>query len=141
MSDKTFFADLFRHHPQEIKATLKAAKDGWNKRVIAVFQPHRYTRTKDLFYEFLSAFNDADILILTDIYHAGESKIEGVSSKVLFEAVKGYGHRNVVYISDKKDVPNYLKAVVIPEDMIITFGAGDIWQIGEEILKKIQNEE
>lgn len=130
--------DDYGHHPEEIKATLKAAKDGWNRHTIAVFQPHRYTRTKDLFCEFLSAFNDADILIITDIYPAGENKIEGVSGKGLFEGIKGYGHRNVVYIPDKKDVPDYLAEVVKPNDMIITLGAGDIWQAGEEILERFR---
>ncbi|MBI5682548.1 MAG: UDP-N-acetylmuramate--L-alanine ligase [Deltaproteobacteria bacterium] len=137
--DDVIVIDDYGHHPEEIKATLKAAKDGWNKRVIAVFQPHRYTRTKDLFNEFLSAFNDADILILTDIYPAGEGKVEGVTGKGLFEGIKGYGHKNVVYIPNKKDVPNYLADMVKSDDMIITFGAGDIWQIGDEILKKIQD--
>ncbi|MEK7841886.1 MAG: UDP-N-acetylmuramate--L-alanine ligase, partial [Deltaproteobacteria bacterium] len=95
------FVDDYGHHPVEIKATLKAAKAGWDNRVVAVFQPHRYSRTKDLFQEFLSAFNDADTLVLTDIYPAGEEKIEGISSEALYNSIKAYGHRDVVYIPDK----------------------------------------
>ncbi|MBI3753336.1 MAG: UDP-N-acetylmuramate--L-alanine ligase [Deltaproteobacteria bacterium] len=129
------FVDDYGHHPAEIRATLKAAKDGWNNRVVAVFQPHRYSRTKDLFQEFLSAFNDADTLILTDIYPAGEEKIEGVSSGVLYNSIKAYGHRDVVYIPDKEDIPAYLTKTAKPGDMVITLGAGNIWQVAEEMMK------
>lgn len=127
--------DDYGHHPAEVKATLKAAKDGWGRRVVAVFQPHRYTRTKDLFQEFLSAFYDADVLILTDIYAAGEEKIEGITSKALSEGIKDYGQKDVTYIPDKKDVPKHLAKVLKSGDMVVTMGAGDIWQIGDEILK------
>lgn len=129
--------DDYGHHPVEIKATLKAAKDGWKQRVVAVFQPHRYSRTQDLFHEFLSAFNDADMLILTDIYAAGEEKIPGISSEILYNNIKTYGHRDVVYIPDKKDIPDYLNKIAKPGDMVITLGAGDIWQVGEEIMQKM----
>ncbi|HBO83684.1 MAG: UDP-N-acetylmuramate--L-alanine ligase [Deltaproteobacteria bacterium GWC2_42_11] len=129
--------DDYGHHPAEIRATLKAAKDGWGKRIVALFQPHRYTRTKDLYEDFLSAFYDADVLILTDIYPAGEEKIEGVSSEALFHGIKGYGHRDVTYIPDKKDVPAHLAKIVRSGDMVIIMGAGDIWQTGEEILKQM----
>jgi len=129
--------DDYGHHPVEIKATLKAAKDGWKQRVVAVFQPHRYSRTQDLFQEFLSAFNDADMLVLTDIYAAGEEKIPGISSEILYNSIKTYGHRDVVYIPDKKDIPDYLNKIAKPGDMVITLGAGDIWQVGEEIIQKM----
>src|SRR3989338_1944472 len=129
--------DDYGNHPVEIKATLKAAKDGWKQRVVAVFQPHRYSRTQDLFQEFLSAFNDADMLVLTDIYAAGEEKIPGISSEILYNSIKTYGHRDVVYIPDKKDIPDYLNKIAKPGDMVITLGAGDIWQVGEEIIQKM----
>lgn len=130
--------DDYGHHPVEIKATLKAAKDGWGKRVIAVFQPHRYTRTKDLFNEFLSAFYDADVLILTDIYPAGEERMEGITSEALFQGIKAYGQRDATYIPDKKDVPNHLAKILKSGDMVVTMGAGDIWQTGEEILVRLR---
>ena len=131
------FVDDYGHHPVEIKATLKAAKAGWDNRVVAVFQPHRYSRTKDLFQEFLSAFNDADTLVLTDIYPAGEGKIEGISSEALYNSIKAYGHRDVVYIPDKKDIPDYLNKITKPGDIVITLGAGNIWQVSEEMVKTV----
>ncbi|MEK7688657.1 MAG: UDP-N-acetylmuramate--L-alanine ligase [Deltaproteobacteria bacterium] len=129
------FVDDYGHHPAEIKATLKAAKAGWDNRVVAVFQPHRYSRTKDLFNEFLSAFNDADTLVLTDIYPAGEEKIDGVSSEALYNSIKAHGHRDVVYIPDKKDIPDCLNKITRPGDIVITLGAGNIWQVYEEMIK------
>ena len=129
------FIDDYGHHPAEIKATLKAAKAGWDNRVVAVFQPHRYSRTKDLFQEFLSAFNDADTLVLTDIYPAGEEKIEWVSSEALYNSIKAHGHRDVVYIPDKKDIPDCLNKITRPGDIVITLGAGNIWQVYEETIK------
>lgn len=134
------FVDDYGHHPAEIKATLKAAKAGWDNRVVAVFQPHRYSRTKDLFHEFLSAFNDADILILTDIYPAGEEKIEGVSSEALYNSIKAYGHRDVVYIPDKKDIPDYLNKITRLGDIVITLGAGNIWQVVENMIQGARGE-
>jgi len=131
------FVDDYGHHPVEIKATLKAAKAGWDNRVVAVFQPHRYSRTKDLFQEFLSAFNDADTLVLTDIYPAGEEKIEGISSETLYNSIKAYGHRDVVYIPDKKDIPDCLNKITRPGDIVITLGAGNIWQVSEEMVKTV----
>jgi len=129
------FVDDYGHHPAEIKATLKAAKEGWDNKVVAVFQPHRYSRTQDLFQEFFAAFNDADILILTDIYPAGEEQIVGISSETLYNGIKAYGHRNVVYIPDKNDVPAYLNKITKPGYMVITLGAGNIWQVAEEMVK------
>jgi len=129
------FVDDYGHHPAEIKATLKAAKAGWDNRVVAVFQPHRYSRTKDLFSEFLSAFNDADTLVLTDIYPAGEEKIEGVSSEALYDSIKAHGHRDVIYIPDKKDIPDCLNKITRPGDIVITLGAGNIWQVYEETIR------
>lgn len=129
------FVDDYGHHPAEIKATLKAAKEGWDNKVVAVFQPHRYSRTQDLFQEFFAAFNDADILILTDIYPAGEEKIVGISSEALYNGIKAYGHRNIVYIPDKNDIPAYLHKITKPGYMVITLGAGNIWQVAEEMVK------
>ena len=94
--------DDYGHHPVEIMATLKAARSGWKRRVVVVFQPHRYSRTQALFKEFLSAFYDADVLVLTDIYPAGEDRIEGVEAKNLFEGIREYGHKDVTYIPNKK---------------------------------------
>lgn len=126
--------DDYGHHPVEIMATLKAARTGWAKRIIAVFQPHRYTRTQALFKDFLTAFYDADVLILTDIYPAGEDRIEGVESKALFEGLREYGHKDVTYLSDKKEIVEHLLRIILPGDLVITLGAGDIWQVSEELV-------
>ena len=129
--------DDYGHHPVEIMATLKAARTGWAKRIIAVFQPHRYTRTQALFKDFLTAFYDADVLILTDIYPAGEDRIEGVESKALFEGLREYGHKDVTYLSDKKEIVEHLLHVISPGDLVITLGAGDIWQVSEELVSRL----
>jgi UDP-N-acetylmuramate--alanine ligase len=129
--------DDYGHHPVEIMATLKAARTGWEKRVIAVFQPHRYTRTQALFQEFLTAFYDADILVLTEIYAAGEDPIEGVGVKALFEGIREYGHKDVTFLENKKDVVAHLLPILQPGDLVITLGAGDIWQVAEELVQKL----
>jgi len=129
--------DDYGHHPVEIMATLKAARTGWGKRIIAVFQPHRYTRTQALFKDFLTAFYDADVLILADIYAAGEDRIEGVESKALFEGIREYGHKDVSYLADKGQIVEHLLRILSPGDLVITLGAGDIWQVSEELVKRL----
>jgi UDP-N-acetylmuramate--alanine ligase len=129
--------DDYGHHPVEIIATLKAARTGWERRIVAVFQPHRYTRTKALFHDFLTAFYDADILILTDIYPAGEDRIEGVEAKALFEGLREYGHKDVTYLADKKEIIEHLLRIIAPGDLVITLGAGDIWQVSEELVDRL----
>jgi UDP-N-acetylmuramate--alanine ligase len=129
--------DDYGHHPVEIMATLKAARTGWGRRVIAVFQPHRYTRTQALFKDFLAAFYDADVLVLTDIYPAGEDRIEGVESRALFEGLRDYGHKDVTYLPDKKEIVEHLLRVISPGDLVITLGAGDIWQVSEELVNRL----
>jgi UDP-N-acetylmuramate--alanine ligase len=129
--------DDYGHHPVEIMATLKAARTGWEKRVVAVFQPHRYTRTRALFKEFLTAFYDADVLLLTEIYAAGEDPIEGVGAKALFEGIREYGHKDVTFLENKKEVVAHLLRILRPGDLVVTLGAGDIWQVAEELVQKL----
>ena len=126
--------DDYAHHPVEIRTTLNAAKNGWKKRVIAVFQPHRFTRTRDLYDEFLTAFYQADILIVTEIYPASEDPIPGVNARALAEGIKEHGHKNVFYISDKKKIASHLVDILKEGDMIITLGAGDIHKVGSELI-------
>ncbi len=128
--------DDYGHHPTEIRETLKAARQVWKKKIIVVFQPHRYTRTKALFNEFLAAFPDADTLIVTDIYAASEVPIEGVNAAALCEGLRGKGHPDVVYIRDFDAIVDHLLSIAEPSDVIITQGAGSVWKIGEEFLKK-----
>ncbi len=136
--------DDYGHHPAEIRATLRAAKEALERlqskgRLIVLFQPHRYSRTRDLLREFSTSFADADILYLTDIYPAGERPIDGLSSETIASAIRGEGHGDVTYISERDVLVDDILRRMGPGDMFFTLGAGDIWRAGEEILKKIQN--
>jgi UDP-N-acetylmuramate--alanine ligase len=132
--------DDYAHHPTEVQATLHAARSGWREsRIIAVFQPHLYSRTRDLYNEFGSSFFDADVLIVTDVYPSREQPIEGISGKLIADTASDFGHQQVQYVPDKKDVPAALQAIVKPGDVIITMGAGDIYRYGEAYLSDLQN--
>jgi UDP-N-acetylmuramate--alanine ligase len=126
--------DDYGHHPEEVKATLRAAREGYGRRLVAVFQPHRYTRTRDLFDDFLGAFDDADLLILTDIYAAGEDRIEGVSGEALYDALRRRGHADVRFIPSRSDVAAALVPVLRGGDMVVTLGAGDVHRVADELL-------
>ncbi len=133
--------DDYGHHPTEIKATLSAAKRGWGRRTVVVFQPHRYTRTRDLFKDFLTAFNQADVLFLTKIYAAGEDPIPGVKTEDLCEGIKGHGHKDVTLVLEKEEVVERLLPRLRPGDMVFTLGAGDVWKVGEALIKKLKGRE
>ena len=130
--------DDYAHHPVELKATLNAAKDGFGRRVIAVFQPHRYSRTQALLGEFSTAFYQADRLFVTEIYAAGEAPIPGVSGRQIADGVAGHGHRHVTYVADKSELAKAVLDQVAPGDMVLTLGAGDVWRVGEEILDRLR---
>ncbi len=130
--------DDYAHHPTEVQATLQAALKGWpERRIVAVFQPHLYSRTQDLYKEFGLSFFDADLMIITDVYPSREAPIEGVSGKLIADTAEKYGHRSVIYVEDKKDVPKTLKELVQPGDIVITMGAGDIYKFGEEFIETL----
>jgi UDP-N-acetylmuramate--alanine ligase len=129
--------DDYGHHPREIAVTLKAAKEGWDKRILCVFQPHRYSRTKLLFHEFLTAFYQADVLVITDIYPAGEDEIPGVSAFELSEGIRQRGHKDCQYIAEKEKIPEYLIERLRPGDMVITLGAGDVWKVGDALIERL----
>jgi len=130
--------DDYGHHPAEIRATLGAARNGWpERRLVVAFQPHRYSRTKELFNEFVTCFYDADVLVLTDIYAASEQPIPGVTAERLAEEIRRHGQRDVTYITDRNDLPDHLAGIVKEGDIVITLGAGNIWQAGEELVKKL----
>jgi UDP-N-acetylmuramate--alanine ligase len=126
--------DDYGHHPAEIEATLDAAQGGFDRRVVVAFQPHRYTRTKLLFDEFTRAFNKADVLLVTDVYPAGEKPIEGATGEELADAIRAHGHRAVTFVRDKKQVASALADVVEPGDLVIALGAGDINASARELL-------
>lgn len=129
--------DDYAHHPTEIKATLAAAKSGDWRRVIGLFQPHRYSRTLHLATDFGESFGDADYVVLTDVYAAGETPIPGVTGKLLVNAVlAAYPGKKVAYFPRREQLTDFLASELTGGDVLLTMGAGDIWSIGEEILGK-----
>jgi UDP-N-acetylmuramate--alanine ligase len=133
--------DDYGHHPTEIRATLAAAKAGFDCRLIVLFQPHRYTRTLHLRQDFLTAFNQADVLAVMDVYSAGEPVIPGVTGEDLAEGIAAHGHRRVSYVgSDRARILDHVCEVVRPGDLVLTLGAGDVSQIGPELLRRLSAE-
>ncbi|WP_036243239.1 UDP-N-acetylmuramate--L-alanine ligase [Megasphaera vaginalis (ex Srinivasan et al. 2021)] len=134
--------DDYAHHPTEINATLTAARDMGTHRVVCLFQPHRYTRTKLLAKEYGRSFVCADKLIITDVYSAGEDPIPGVSGRLIVDMVQKLSHQDVLYIPTKEAVLAYLEEHAQPQDLVITMGAGDIYTVGEQYVaaagKKVQ---
>ncbi len=131
--------DDYGHHPTEILATLSAAKNGSSgKRTVVVFQPHRYSRTKELMNEFALCFNNADVLFVTDIYAASESPIEGITAEILTENIKKYGHKNANYIGEVEWAAEKVVPSLQPNDLVITLGAGTITRLSDEILEKLR---
>jgi UDP-N-acetylmuramate--alanine ligase len=129
--DGVTVVDDYGHHPEEIRQTLHAAKAVWPEdRLVVVFQPHRYTRTHLLQQAFCTAFYEADTLILLDIYAAAEAPIPGVNSAHLYEGIKEHGHRQVYYLSEQDQIVPFLHQYLQENDVLMTLGAGDVWQIG-----------
>jgi UDP-N-acetylmuramate--alanine ligase len=126
--------DDYGHHPAEVRATLAAAREVHPGRIVVAFQPHRYTRTRDLWDEFVGAFNDADVLVLTEIYAAGEDKIPGVEAAPLADAVRAHGHRDVRFARDLDGVLAALVEIAQPGDLVVTLGAGSISSLGGRLL-------
>ena len=134
IANNIMVVDDYAHHPTEVTATLQAAREGWNRRIIAVFQPHLFSRTKDFHKEFAAAFMESDILIITDIYPAREVPIKGVDGKLVYNSVKSIGHKNVHYVPKLEDLKQHLDNLVKTNDMVITIGAGTIWRYGQEYI-------
>ena len=131
--------DDYGHHPTEISATLETARECWpERRIIVVFQPHRYSRTQMLYDRFVISFNHADVLILSPVYPAGEKAIEGINTELLYHGIKEHGHRNVLMGNGRDEILEILMDLIRPWDVVITLGAGDIYRVGEELLKKIK---
>jgi UDP-N-acetylmuramate--alanine ligase len=127
--------DDYAHHPREIEVTLESARNGWGGRIIAIFQPHLFSRTIKLKDRFAMSFNEADNVIITDIYPSRESPVPGVTGKLIYDAVRECGHRGVTYIKEKERIVQYLKKNTKKGDLVITIGAGDIYKIGEKFIR------
>ena len=129
--------DDYGHHPTEIKTTLKTLREIYKeKRIIVIFQPHRYTRTRLLFNDFFTSFYDADLLVLAPIYAASEKPLKGINSSLICEGVKEHGQKNVVLLEDKQEIVDYLLDNAKANDVVLTLGAGDIWKVGNEFIEK-----
>ncbi len=136
--DNILVVDDYAHHPTEIARTLAGVKAGWRRRVVCVFQPHLYSRTRDFYEDFGRSFFNADILVVTDVYPAREEPIQGITGELIANTAKEFGHKRVHYIPDKKAIPDFLMKVKQHGDIIITMGAGDIWKYCEEFVKKLR---
>jgi UDP-N-acetylmuramate--alanine ligase len=126
--------DDYGHHPVEVRATIGAIRESWKRPLTVIFQPHRYSRTQDLFDDFLTAFEGADRLVLTEIYGAGEDPIPGVTGEALYQAIKRQGHMDVEFIADKTSIAPQLAGRLVAGDVVLTLGAGDIYKVGESIV-------
>ena len=130
--------DDYGHHPTEIRATLDAVRKSYSeKRIVVLFQPHRFTRTKELFSDFTRSFYRSDLLILLPIYAASEKKIKGVNSKKLQQGIKAHGHKNVSYATDFDQALTMLTKTTNQDDLILTLGVGAIYTLGEKLLEKL----
>ena len=132
--------DDYAHHPTETSATLAGIRAAWDRRLVVVFQPHLYSRTKDFYQDFGRSFLNSDIFICTDIYPAREKPIEAVTGEMIANITKKYGHKNVIYVPDKKDIPKKLMELKKKDDIIVTMGAGDIWKYGEKFVELLKEE-
>ncbi len=139
-SDDFMVIDDYAHHPTEVKVTLHGIRQAWpGRRIVCVFQPHLYSRTRDQYEEFGRAFFDADLLIITGVYPAREKPIEGVEGALIAETAEGFGHKHVCYLQDKQEIPGMIKSVMKKDDIIVTMGAGDIWKYNKEIVRLLKD--
>ena len=127
--------DDYGHHPTEINVTLDGIRRGWNRRLVAIFQPHLFSRTRDFYKEFGHSFLNTDVFIGTDVYPAREKPMEGITGELITDAAKKFGHKNVHYEPDKTKLPELLQKIYRKGDIIITMGAGDIWKYGEKFVQ------
>ena len=125
-SDGVTVIDDYGHHPVEIASVLKAARAVIEQKIVAVWQPHRYSRAKDLFDQFCTCFNDADCVIVADIFAAGEEPLEGISKETLVDGLKAHGHRHVIALEDEKKLPEIIKDLTVSGDIVICLGAGNV---------------
>jgi len=134
-NEKIMVVDDYAHHPTETSATLAGIRSGWSRRLVAVFQPHLFSRTRDFYQEFGRSFLNSDVFICTDIYPAREEPIEGVTGELIADAARSFGHKNVIYVENKNDVIKVLNDIKRDGDIMVTMGAGDIWKIGEKFVE------
>jgi len=137
---KVMVIDDYGHHPTEVNVTLDGIRRGWNRRLVAVFQPHLFSRTRDFYLEFGRSFLNSDVFICTDVYPARETAIEGITGELITETAKKFGHKYVFYEPDKTKIPELLKSIYKEGDIVITLGAGDIWKFGNQFVEFLKAE-
>jgi len=130
--------DDYGHHPAEIRATLASAREVHPGRLVVAFQPHRYTRTRDLWDDFVAAFNDADVLLVSEIYAAGEEKIPGIDVAPLVDAIRAHGHNAAHFVADLEELAARVVRDARPGDLVVTLGAGNISTLGSRILEQLE---
>ena len=131
--------DDYAHHPTEAAETLKGIRSSWNRRLVAIFQPHLYSRTRDFYKDFGKSFLNSDVFICTDVYPARELPIEGISGQLIADSAVEFGHKQVLYVADKNDIPEILMNKKQDGDIIITMGAGDIYKYGDKFISMLTN--
>ncbi len=134
------FVDDYGHHPTEVRATVETAGENFDRRLVVVFQPHRYTRTRDVHKRFKDSFAEADEVYITEIYPAGERPIEGVTGELIYRAVLSSGKKNVYFIPDRDELRRRVGSGLKSGDLLMTLGAGDIWKLGEELMKETERD-
>jgi len=140
-ADQVVVVDDYGHHPAEIVATLEAAQRAFGRRLVVLFQPHRYSRTRGLFDELVRAFNRADVLLVSDVYAAGEAPIPGVSAEGLVDAIRRHGHRDVTHVPRREDLTDAGLRRAQPGDVLLTLGAGDITRTAPELFERLSQRE
>lgn len=133
--DGILFIDDYGHHPTEVRAVVTTARETYDRRLVVVYQPHRYTRTRDVHERFADCFAGADEVFVTDIYPAGERPIPGISGELVYRAVLRGGHGAVHYIAERDALFRAVLEAMRPGDLVLTLGAGDVWKLGEELLR------
>ena len=126
--------DDYGHHPREVNAVVKAIREGWpDKRLVMIYQPHRYTRTRDLYEDFVEVLSEVDVLLLLEVYAAGEEPIAGADSRSLCRSIRQRGRIDPVFVSDKSTIDDVLKDILEPNDLLLTQGAGDITALAHQL--------
>ena len=126
--------DDYGHHPTEVEATIAVARNNWpDRRLVMAYQPHRYSRTRDLYEDFVRVLSQVDVLLLLDVYSAGEEKIEGADSKSLCRSIRQRGQLEPIYVADKSELPKLLADNLNDQDILMTQGAGNIGQIAKQL--------
>jgi UDP-N-acetylmuramate--alanine ligase len=132
--------DDYGHHPTEVQATLAGARRAFGRRLVVLFQPHRYTRTHELLKDFATSFNDADVVLVSSVYAAGEEPIPGATSEALVEAIEAHGHRDVTFVEKRTELARTVLPRLREGDLVLTLGAGDITQVGPELVELLRHQ-